>query len=113
MILKCHTEFTHSTNNMHTHAHAVEADRNDFDNSIKTITFEPSVSPQQQTVTIDLVNDEINEAQEGFYLVISVTEISSADEPNLILERNGVALVRITDNDGKLTIVEAIIATCS
>ena len=80
----------------------MESSRADFDNSIQTVIFEPSVSQLEETITINLVDDIINEAKEGFFAVIEVVEIGAADNQTLVLERNGVALVLITDNDRKL-----------
>lgn len=77
----------------------------DFNNTSQTVTFEPSLSQVQESVTINLVDDSINEAEEGFVIVIQVVEIGSVDQQGLILDRNGVALVRITDNDRKLNTI--------
>ena len=72
----------------------------DFDNGVQTVTFEPSTSSVQEMVTITLTDDGINEAQEGFLLLIEVVEFGVADA---ILELD-VALVRIIDNDRKCSI---------
>lgn len=79
----------------------MEANRTDFGSSITAVTFEASLSQSEATVTISLVDDAVNEAEEGFIIVIQVVEIGDIDEQSLILERNGVALVRIVDNDRK------------
>lgn len=79
------------------------ANKTDFENSIQAVTFDASLSGSEQTVTINFVDDAINEAEEGFIIIIQVVEIGDRDEQNFILERNGVALIRIVDNDRKLT----------
>lgn len=84
---------------------SVEDGKMDFNNISQTVTFEPSLSQVQESVTINLIDDSINEAEEGFVIVIQVVEIGSVDQQGLILDRNGVALVRITDNDRKLNTI--------
>ena len=87
----------------------VEANRNDFDNTSQEVTFDAGFSLSEKTVTINFVNDTINEAEEGFIIVIWVVEIGETDRQSLNLEREGVALVRIVDNDRKLT---ALVVNC-
>lgn len=71
----------------------------DFDNIEQQVTFEPSQGREETTITINFVDDIVNEAQEGFLITIEVEEIDPTDQFTLV--RNGVALVRITDNDRK------------
>ena len=80
----------------------MDPSRTDFDNSVKTVTFEPSVSQLEETVIISLVDDSVNEADEGFIIIVKLVEIGTLDDQNLSLERNGVALVRIVDDDCKI-----------
>lgn len=62
------------------------------------------------TVTIPFINDDINEAEEGFYLLITVNALLSdpTDVSNAIVLRNGVALVRIRDDDGESGLIQLI-----
>ena len=73
--------------------------RNDFDNAVQQVVFQPSPSISEQSVSLNLVDDVINEAQEGFYVMIEVMESGPTDQINFV--RNGIALVRINDNDRK------------
>lgn len=73
--------------------------RNDFDNAVQQVIFEPNPAISEQSVSINLVDEFINEAQEGFYVMIEVMESGPTDVINLI--RNGIALIRIDDNDRK------------
>ena len=66
---------------------------------MQQVIFEPSQTNAEQSVTINLVDDVINEAQEGFYVMIEVMESGPTDAISLV--RNGIALVRINDNDRK------------
>ena len=79
--------------------HAVDGTRNDFDNTIQQVIFPPSQGISEQILTVNLVDDVINEAQEGFHIMINVTESGPTDQITLV--RNGIALIRITDNDRK------------
>ncbi len=60
--------------------------------------FQPSNQQQEFKVNITLVDDEINELNEGFWLVI---ELDPSNTETAILDRNGLALVTIRDNDRK------------
>ena len=77
----------------------MDGTRNDFDNAIQEVIFEPSQGISEQIITINLVDDIINEAQEGFYIMMDVIESGPTDQITLV--RNGIALVRINDNDRK------------
>ena len=66
------------------------------------MTFPPSLADDDMTISIGTMDDLINEDMEVFVLVMSVTQIDPVDEANLILVRNGVALIRINDNDGTI-----------
>ena len=54
-------------------------------------------------VTIPFIDDNTNEAEEGFYLLVTVNTLLSdpTDVSNAVVLRNGVALVSIRDDDGK------------
>ena len=81
------------------HTLAVDGTRNDFDNTVQQITFPPNPANAEQILTINLIDDTINEAQEGFYVMIRVVQSGPTDQITFV--RNGVALIRITDNDRK------------
>ena len=53
-------------------------------------------------VTIPFINDNTNEADEGFYLLVTVNTLLSdpIDVASAVVLRNGVALVTIRDDDG-------------
>ena len=55
------------------------------------------------SVTIPFINDDTNEAEEGFYLLVTINTLLSnpVDVANAVVLRNGVSLVRIRDDDGK------------
>ena len=84
---------------MFTHYIIGEGTRNDFDNAVQQVIFEPNPANSEQSVSINLVDEFINEAQEGFYVMIEVMQSGPTDAINLV--RNGIALVRINDNDRK------------
>ena len=77
----------------------MDGSRIDFDNTIQQVIFPPSQGIAEQTITINLIDDVINEAQEGFHIAMIVTESGPSDQITFV--RNGVALIRITDNDRK------------
>ena len=68
----------------------------DFANTPKTVTFSPEQT--MQNVTIELVTDDINESQEGFFLVM---EIDQPESPNDVTIDLNVTLGKIIDDDGK------------
>lgn len=73
----------------------------DFDNSPQTVTFPSTNTNDEMTITITLIDDNINEAEEGFYLLATLDrqQSSSADLSSFTPIRNGVAEIDITDND--------------
>lgn len=77
----------------------------DIINNKIAITFPAanSTTDVKMSVIIPLNNDDIVEAEEGFYLVITVnTSLShSTNVSNMDVLRNGVALIRIKDDDSK------------
>ena len=75
--------------------------RKDFNNTVQEITFSLSTSFETMAVKIDIFDDAINEADEGFLIVVRVDPDASnpQDVPNVALDRNGVALVTILNDD--------------
>ena len=69
-----------------------------------SVTFPQTTSTAEVVipVTIPIINDDTNEAEEGFYLLITTNLLESnpIDAANAVALRNGVALVRIRDDDG-------------
>ena len=80
----------------------------DFDNTTIEVVFQPSTINEEQVQTVILLEDNFNEDIEGFYIVVQVDAARSSptDVNNTELVRNGVALVRITDNDSKFVILQ-------
>ena len=52
-------------------------------------------------LTIDYIDDDIDEPDEGFVVLAQVTTTDSLDEDNLQLIRSGIALMIIVDDDSK------------
>ena len=67
----------------------------DFNNSIQTVTFAPSTSAETVDVVINFIDDAINEADEGFLVVVRAT----SNQQNVQLDREGVASVNILNDD--------------
>lgn len=76
----------------------------DFVDNRITVTFPQTSSTAEVVipVTIPFINDDTNEATEGFYLLVTINTLQSnpLDVANAIVLRNGVALVSIRDDDG-------------
>ncbi len=53
-------------------------------------------------MNITLVDDAINEVSEGFWLLI---QLDDPENDTVILERDGLALIIIEDNDRKLKLL--------
>ena len=92
---------------MHTSFFTVELNGlQDFIEDRITVTFPQTTSTAEvvMPVTIPLINDDTNEAEEGFYLLITINTLESnpIDVASAVVLRNGVALVQITDDDGNL-----------
>ena len=70
---------------------------------MKRVTFEPSQTFQEKQLFLPFVDDDINELNEGFVIEIKVDEEESnpEDVANLKYRFNGVALIRITNDDGE------------
>ena len=73
----------------------------DFNNTVQRVTFAASTSSQTVDVTIDIFDDAINEADEGFLIVVRVDPTASnpQDVSNVALNRNGVASIIILNDD--------------
>ena len=71
----------------------------DFDNNPSTGIFYAASSSPNITVSIPITDDEINEPEEGFMVML---EVASAVDPDLVaLSVRSTALCRIHDDDGK------------
>ena len=85
--------------------HAVSTDpaeRTDFVGfELITVTFGPSTEIQEQEISIPVVSDNINEATEGFFVVVLKDDITAGPGVTVDLEREGVTLVNIIDDDCK------------
>ena len=68
----------------------------DFNNTVQRITFPPNVCFEMMDVTIDIFDDAINEADEGFLIVVRV-DPDASNPQDIVL--NGVALVTILNDD--------------
>ena len=77
----------------------------DFLNDRFTVVFPPSTSvgEVEMLVTITFIDDDTNEAQEGFYLLASIdsTQSNPTDVQQAMAIRNGIALINIDDDDRK------------
>ena len=75
--------------------------RMDFNNTVQRVTFAASTSSETMAVRIDFFDDAVNEADEGFLIVLRVDPAASNQQEvsNVTLVRNGVALVTILNDD--------------
>ena len=62
-----------------------------------------------QIVTIPIIDDRINEANEGFLLIVRANEARNnpSDLVNVRYIDEGVTLLRITDNDSELPSIKS------
>ena len=67
------------------------------------VTFQPSSTEALQTLDITVFDDSINEATEGYLLMVDVIADMSdpRDVANFQLVNGGISLVVVTDDDGK------------
>lgn len=83
--------------------------KQDFLDDRLQVVFPPSTSTGEDVMlmNISFINDSTNEAQEGFFILASIDTIQSdpMDVQNAMAIRNGVALIRIDDDDRKLITV--------
>ena len=70
----------------------------DFNNTVQTVTFAPSTSPETVSVVISFIDEAINEADEGFLVVVRADAVAS-NQQNVTLDREGVASVIIINDD--------------
>ena len=80
--------------------------RLDFIDDSVTVVFPPSNFPGEETINvfIPFIDDDTNEPLfEGFYVNVSIDALRSdpVDIANAELIRNGVALIRIEDDDSE------------
>ena len=77
--------------------------RQDFDNTVRTLVVPAGRESIDQTISIPIVRDRINEAVEGFMLIVRANEALSnpSDLAKLNLINDGVCLLRITDDDSR------------
>ena len=70
----------------------------DFNNTVQTINFAPSTSAETVDVVISFIDEAINEADEGFLVVVRADAVAS-NQQNVTLDREGVASVIILNDD--------------
>ena len=77
--------------------------KRDFDNTIRTVVVPAGDGVVDQQVLIPIIDDRINEANEGLLLVVRANEARSnpSDLANVRYKDEGVTLLRITDDDRK------------
>lgn len=83
--------------------------------AVKTVRFPPSEFLLEQTVHIPFNNDDINEAPEGFFIVMTVSESNLEEDVRFIPGRN-VTLIKIDDDDGmhvNFDYIAAVVKTCA
>lgn len=74
--------------------------RRDFNGNPIDIVFPPSSGNVDMNIAGILIDDEINEAQEGLIVRIEIMTIGQADMQQLRNSTRDTALIRIVDNDG-------------
>ena len=74
--------------------------RRDFDNSTKAIVFRPG-GPTSQMVQFPVFDDAVNEAAEGFIIVLDIDEFQTDRSQISFTENLRTTLGRINDNDRK------------
>ena len=77
-----------------------ESGRQDFVRAEKTVTFPPSEFLMEQTISIPFNDDDINEASEGYFIVMTISESNVEDDVEFLSGQN-VTIIRINDDDGK------------
>ena len=82
-----------------------ENGRNDFDNTTQEVVVSSGTATVDHSVSILINNDLINEADEGFLVVVRANEDKSDPQDVAELEYvgNGVTLAIISDDDGTFT----------
>ena len=73
----------------------------DFDATTVSLTIPANaVNDVEIPVPVTFTQDDINEAQEGLIVRVTIVAISDADANDLITSRRDTALLRIDDDDG-------------
>jgi len=76
--------------------------RKDFNNSIIHFTI-PAGNEEYDIPTDDIIiDDAVNEAQEGFILVLEIDSVDPADMVELDEQYQGILVFTIDDDDGML-----------
>lgn len=88
-----------------------ENGRKDFDNTIQELVVPSGIATVDYSVSIPINNDLINEADEGFLVVVRANENKSDPQDTAELEYigEGVTLAIISDDDGMLTSIVLVI----
>ena len=76
----------------------------DFNNTVQTVIFAPSTTAETVSVVISFIDDAINEADEGFLVVVTV----ASNQQNVTLDREGVASVIIINDDREFIVLYTI-----
>ena len=76
----------------------------DFNNTVQTVIFAPSTTAETVSVVISFIDDAINEADEGFLVVVTV----ASNQQNVTLDREGVASVIIINDDREFIVLYII-----
>lgn len=95
-----------------------ENGRKDFNNTIQEVVVSSGIATLDYSVSIPINNDFINEADEGFMVVVRANEDKSDPQDIADLEYvgMGVTLAIITDDDGMLTfrvVCSGLLCVCS
>ena len=79
----------------------------DFNNTVQTVTFAPSTNAETMSVVISFIDEAINEADEGFLVVVRADAVAS-NQQNVTLDREGVASVIIINDDREFIVLYTI-----
>ncbi len=63
------------------------------------VSFFPSAGSQSANISIPYIDDDINEAEEGFLVIIEIDD-TQTDPATVGFVNEGVALMLITNDDG-------------
>ena len=76
--------------------------KEDFNTAVQMVTIPASTENMQMEVTILVNNDEINEPNEGFLVVVTIESASDPqDAANAVFIHNGVSIVTVQNDDSK------------
>ncbi len=76
--------------------------RVDFNNAAVTVQFQADTDNDLMPISVEFIDDLINEAQEGYIAMLEVVSISAADEARLDVSNRNITLIRINNDDGML-----------